>query len=160
MNKKQAIFACGIVAASLLAFVSACETSIGPQQPCRDIPDGGCPAYDNACIDPTCFTLYDCASDGTWTVDMVCPTKEAGVDAAIASDASNDANDTVDGAAYLNVPGAQGGPGCPDLQDPDCALGTAAVCADCCGCEDLYVCDSGGWDLWGECINGQISKNQ
>jgi hypothetical protein len=155
MNRKTAIFGCVSLAASILFFVSACQDSIGPQQPCRDIPDGGCPAYDNACMDPSCFTLYDCAPDGTWAVDLVCPAKEAGPDAAIETDASTDANDNVDAAQYLSIPGASGGPGCEDLQDPDCALGTAAVCGlDCCGCEDLFVCQSGGWSLWGECLNG------
>jgi hypothetical protein len=160
MNKKTASFGCVLFAATLLALSAACQGNDAPQQPCRDIPAGGCPAYDNACEDPTCFTLYDCDPDGTWSVDLVCPVK-APVDAGdIPIDSGeNDANASVDGAAYLSVPGALGGPGCEDLQAPDCSLGSAAVCADCCGCEDLYVCASGGWNLWGECINGQISQN-
>jgi hypothetical protein len=49
-------------------------------------------------------------------------------------------------------PGAFGGPGCESLVVPDCALGVALACgAGCCGCEDLYVCENGGWDLWGSC---------
>jgi hypothetical protein len=49
-------------------------------------------------------------------------------------------------------PGAFGGPGCPSLQTPDCALGLALACdIHCCGCEDLFVCEEGGWALWGYC---------
>ncbi len=159
MKKLSVIIACASALAGVLVLVSACEGSDAPQQPCRDIPDGGCPAFDNACEDPTCFTLYNCASDNTWQVDMVCPAKTPFDAGDIFLDGGPDANGTVDGAAYLNVPGALGGPGCEDLQSPDCSLGSAAVCSDCCGCEDLYVCVSGGWNLWGECDNGQITEN-
>lgn len=55
-----------------------------------------------------------------------------------------------------DVPGAFGGPGCEDLEMPDCALGTALACgADCCGCGDLYTCQGGNWIPWGACVNGQ-----
>jgi hypothetical protein len=92
-------------------------------------------------------------------VDMVCPTKTP-VDAdGIPIDAGSDGAGDIDASAYLNVPGALGGPGCQDLQNPDCSLGSAAACTDCCGCEDLYVCQSGGWSLWGECDNGNITQN-
>ena len=36
--------------------------------------------------------------------------------------------------------GAFGGPGCADLEPPDCPLGLALSCNACCGCEDLFVC--------------------
>jgi hypothetical protein len=50
-------------------------------------------------------------------------------------------------------PGAFGGPGCESLVVPDCALGVALACGNsaCCGCEDLFVCENGGWELWGTC---------
>ncbi|MEO7111340.1 MAG: hypothetical protein ABI183_12950 [Polyangiaceae bacterium] len=157
MKKNSVAVACVAAFATILALASACNTDI-PQQPCRDIPDGGCPAYDNACNDPTCFTLYDCSPDDTWVVDMVCPAKTP-VDAdGIPIDSGSDGAGNVDASAYLAVPGALGGPGCQDLQNPDCSLGSAAACTDCCGCEDLYVCNSGGWNLWGVCTNGQISQ--
>ena len=159
MLKKNAILVCTLLMAILVTLSLACQGSDAPQQPCRDIPDGGCPAYDNACEDPTCFALYDCDPDGTWSVDLVCPAKEAGVDAAIEGDASNDANNDIDASQYLNVPGALGGIGCEDLQEPDCALGAAAVCADCCGCENLFVCANGGWNTWGACDHGQITQS-
>ena len=57
-------------------------------------------------------------------------------------------------------PGAYGGPGCVDLEQPDCSLGTALACggtADCCGCQDLYVCSNGGWVPWGECTDAGIT---
>jgi hypothetical protein len=158
MKKISVLLGCGSALAMILVLASACGDDIA-QQPCRDIPDGGCPAQDNACDDPTCFTLYDCSPNSTWTVDMVCPAKTPFDAGDIFLDSGADANAAVDGAAYLDVPGALGGPGCEDLEAPDCSLGSAAVCNDCCGCQDLYVCQNGGWVTWGECVNGQIEQD-
>jgi len=37
-------------------------------------------------------------------------------------------------------------------QPPDCPLATGFACATaCCGCEDLFVCENGGWTPWGSC---------
>lgn len=159
MNAKRLVLSLAFFASVSALLAAACQRDLSPQQPCRDIPEGGCPAYDNACMDPTCFTLYSCGPDDQWQVDQVCPAKEAGapVDAG-----SSDASSNLGDSGYLNVPGALGGPGCQDLQTPDCALGVAAACTsnDCCDCQDLYVCDNGGWNLWGECANGQITQNQ
>lgn len=157
-SKKVILGAAGLALA--LGVVGACQQDLSPQQPCRDIPEGGCPDYDNACADPTCFTLYSCGQDDKWQVEQVCPAKEAGppiIDAGSDADAA-----PVGDNEYLNVPGALGGPGCNDLQTPDCALGVAAACTDqnCCDCQDLYVCSDGSWDLWGECNGGVITQNQ
>lgn len=62
--------------------------------------------------------------------------------------------------ASIDVEGAFGGPGCVDLQMPDCPLGVALTCpSGCCGCEDLFVCKNGGWDLWGSCgVDGAVPR--
>ncbi|MEO8874178.1 MAG: hypothetical protein ABI461_01215 [Polyangiaceae bacterium] len=158
MKQRAAVVAVAIAGLLAVAFASACDGPPLAQQPCRDIPDGGCPAYDNACEDPTCTALYLCEPNETWQLDLVCPPKEAGP---AAPDATADAiADVVDhsDADYIDVPGALGGPGCDDLEVPDCALGVAAACTNgCCGCEDLYVCQSGGWSLYATCGNGAIT---
>jgi hypothetical protein len=60
----------------------------------------------------------------------------------------------------IDVEGAFGGPGCVDLQAPDCPLGLAISCPNgCCGCEDLFVCRNGGWNLWGQCVDGGITQS-
>ena len=36
-------------------------------------------------------------------------------------------------------------------QAPDCSLGFALACPmGCCGCEDLFVCQGGGWSYCGD----------
>jgi len=159
IRRRAPVIAVAIGAALAVAIISACDSSPTAQKPCRDIPDGGCPDYDNACDDPTCFATYLCEPDDTWQLDLVCPAKEAG---AVVADAATDAvNDVVDhsDADYIDVPGALGGPGCEDLQVPDCALGVAAACSNgCCGCQDLYVCSNGGWNLYATCDNGAITR--
>ena len=43
-------------------------------------------------------------------------------------------------------------PGAVALQAPDCSLGLALACPQgCCGCEDLFVCENGGWSYWATC---------
>ncbi len=123
---------------------------------CRDVPDGGCPIQENACSDPACVAVYACDHvSGTWSLDHTCPPHppvDAGPDVAPPEASPRDVD--------VDVPGASGGPGCPDLEPPDCPLATAAACpTDCCGCEDLYVCQGGGWTAWGACVNGAITKN-
>jgi hypothetical protein len=140
--------------------VAACSDTPPPAQ-CHDIPAAGCPVDNgaDACRDPTCAAVYTC-QNGSWVFDHACPgyspdaapgAVDAGSEAAPANDAAIDA-----------PPGAYGGPGCEDLQPPDCSLGTALACgaaADCCGCVDLFVCNDGGWDPWGSCQDGGIVGN-
>ena len=124
---------------------------------CGEIPAGGCPnrAID-ACIDTSCAALYRCTSSG-WEMDRACPTRDASV-IVDAADAGREAS--VRDAAIDAPPGANGGPGCGDLQEPDCPLGRVLACAEgsCCGCEDLFVCQGGGWLSWGTCADGGISS--
>jgi hypothetical protein len=71
-----------------------------------------------------------------------------------ASTDSGDGSDLPDAAdASIDAPpGAYGGPGCGALQSPDCSLGFALACpSGCCDCEDLFVCENGGWNAWGSC---------
>src|SRR5262249_13595072 len=124
--------------------------------PCKNIPSGGCPKSHGAavCDDPACTAIYACNPDQTWTRIAVCESREAG-----AADASVRVRDAAPRDALVDAPpGSYGGPGCSDLQAPDCALGVALGCpADsCCGCEDLFVCDSSSWRLWGRCEGGAL----
>ena len=150
------------VLAVLLALVAfgttACDTvSIAPQELCTDVPDGGCPLSNGvACEDPTCHAVYACNA-GQWSFDHACPT----IDAAVVD--AGDEPDTMpsfDAASIDAPPGAFGGPGCPDLEEPDCPLGEALACgATCCDCEELYVCVDMGWTDWGSCQDGGIVPN-
>jgi hypothetical protein len=133
-----------------LAAMASCSDGPTPQE-CSDIPKGGCPLSRGvACEDPACEATYACRENNVWELAERCPPREAGgpTDAFVplAPDAPLDAS--IDAP-----PGAYGGPGCPSLVAPDCALGVALACggAGCCGCEDLFVCENGGWDLWGVC---------
>jgi hypothetical protein len=129
---------------------------------CTDVPDGGCPLDNGAsvCSDPTCNAAYAC-DNGKWVLAQVCPAHP------IEAGPSKDAEDELDAVGAPDVSfdapaGSYGGPGCEDLQTPDCSVGTALACAsspDCCGCEDLWVCISGGWTLWGSCGDAGVSKN-
>jgi hypothetical protein len=141
------------------AWIAAACAASPPPAACRDIPAGGCPEDNGAdpCADAACAAVYACRG-GTWAFERSCPGTLA--DAQAAPDA-----EPLDAAAAADVnldapAGAYGGPGCLDLEAPDCSLGTALACGaalDCCGCVDLYVCDQGGWNLWGQCVDGGIT---
>lgn len=141
-----------------IAAVVACDDGALTATPCTDIPAGGCPlAHGVACEDPACDAVYACLPGNQWELRARCPARDGAVgdaspvvvadaEAVLPRDASVDA-----------PPGAFGGPGCPSLGAPDCPLGVALACgAGCCGCEDLYVCSNGGWDLWGVCGDGGV----
>lgn len=133
-----------------LVIIGGCSTE-STLKPCTLIPDGGCPlSHGQACADPACAAAYACTADG-WLLDHTCPLHDSGlVDSSGSTDAG--ARD-VD----IDVPGANGGPGCSSLIPPDCALGTGAACpSGCCGCEDLFVCKNGGWSVWGYCSDGGL----
>ncbi len=135
-----------LLALGLLLVTAGCDDQV--LATCRDIPDGGCPVASGvACSDPACAAAYACQADGTWAIVQVCAAQDASI--------GDDAASPVDAGTRdvsTDVEGAFGGPGCIDLQPPDCALGTALACsAGCCGCEALFVCRAGGWDPWGAC---------
>lgn len=127
---------------------------------CTDVPDGGCPLDNgaNVCMDPTCNAVYACGADGGWILQQVCPPHPHDASAPV------DASDAGEGGAEFDVkidvpPGGNGGPGCTGLELPDCTAAEGLACVntvDCCGCVDLWVCDNGGWDIWGECVDGGI----
>jgi hypothetical protein len=155
--RKWVALACVLLAA-LVAFACGGDDLIAT---CHDIPEGGCPIQGGVeCQDPTCAAAYACDPDGGWSLAYACGPHDASTDDVVTIDATpNDAGVDIDAP-----PGAFGGPGCEDLEQPDCPLGEAIVCEDqsgnCCGCEDLWVCDDGGWDPWGECTDdGGISSN-
>lgn len=129
----------------------ACEDGTPPQH-CQNIPAGGCPLSGaNACEDPSCSAVYACRADGTWLLDHACGPHDAGAVVEAASPVQRDAS--IDAP-----PGAAGGPGCVDLQPPDCPLATALACSrGCCDCEDLFVCQNGGWSAWGTCGDAGVT---
>lgn len=141
---------CGIFATCVLVLAASCaDQTITPQR-CTNIPAGGCPlSHGVACEDPACEAAYACREGNVWELMMRCPGREAGGPPdAFAPDAEAPPID----ASIDAPPGAFGGPGCPSLVVPDCALGVALACnAACCGCEDLFVCENGGWTFWGTC---------
>jgi hypothetical protein len=151
-----------LVLAAGLAVVAAPACSDPPEPTtCTNIPDGGCVVdYDaDYCMDPTCDGLYTCSASGAWVQVGTCPAHpiEAGPDVGDAGDGS-----TVRDVNLADVPqGAFGGPGCVDLEMPDCDLGVALLCtsSDCCGCQDLYVCVDMNWNLWGECTEAGVVPN-
>jgi len=157
---RRLAFVCAMSALVVAAFVACGEQS--PIATCYDIPEGGCPVQEGvACQDPTCAAAYSCLPDGGWALAYACPNYDASAPDGNAADAGSY------DAPYEDIdapPGAFGGPGCVDLEQPDCPLGEAIICEEqnhtCCGCEDLWICDDGGWDPWGECTDdGGISSH-
>jgi hypothetical protein len=139
--------------AAALAVAVACQDGIDDHA-CSNVPPGGCPlSHGVACDDPACQVVYACEPGGVWRFDHACPDRDAAADAP--PDAPPDTGRPPRDAAAFDVPpGANGGPGCMDLEPPDCPLGVAISCNDCCGCEDLFVCQNGGWNAWGACVDG------
>jgi len=133
---------------------AACNGDI-PQDPtCSNIPAGGCPSsFGSACDDPSCAAVYACTSAG-WHLIAPCAARDAAADTGPADGGVADALEPRD--VNIDAPGAYGGPGCGDLQPPDCTLGFGLACpaGSCCGCEDFFVCVSGGWNQWGTCGDG------
>ena len=150
-----------LLATGAASLTSACQQNYD-ESPCHNVPAGGCPlSHGQACDDPACEAAYACNPDGTWELDHTCPGLDASTDANTLTDATDGA---IDGASDTSLgpvprdasidvpPGANGGPGCTPLETPDCTLGFALVCPQgCCGCEDLFYCDNGGWVAWGSC---------
>ncbi len=141
-----------LLVAVLYALAMACSDAV-TQQPCKNVPDGGCPlAYGKACDDPACAAAYACLPDGTWELDHVCPPRDGGQPDVVVPGKDAGVRD-----AAIDVEGAFGGPGCVPLESPDCPYGLAATCpSGCCGCEDLFVCRDGGWNPFGTCADGGI----
>ncbi len=157
----------GAAIVSVVALVAvACSDGLPGAFACEEIPEGGCPTKSiDVCVDVTCAAVYSCGEDTKWTKLRDCPARAPTGDAG--TDGSDDAN-TADGGpghgrdADIDAPpGASGGPGCLALQTPECSLGYALACDpdDCCGCEDIFVCDTGGWSLWGSCNSGNLTKS-
>jgi hypothetical protein len=144
-----------------LACLAAC-TDTPPHGSCSNAPPDGCPEDFGAdvCLDPSCDAVYAC-DNGRWTFVRMCSARDVANDVGAAMDGTesvSDSGEAPDVTGGIDAPpGAFGGPGCVPLQTPDCPLGVAASCAprpDCCGCTDLFVCADGGWDPWGQCVDG------
>jgi len=144
-----------LAAAALAALVPACMDDVGPASPCTNVPPGGCPLSRGvACEDPACEAVYACRPGNVWELDRRCPPRDP-VDASTRDASAADADAGVEPSLDASLdapPGAYGGPGCGPLQLPDCSLGFALACpSGCCGCEDLFVCENGGWSHWSAC---------
>ncbi|HEY1696343.1 MAG TPA: hypothetical protein VGG39_29465 [Polyangiaceae bacterium] len=157
MNLRLA-FAVPVAVLFALEVLGACKDT-PPPPTCTDLAPPACPEDNGAdvCQDPTCASVYSC-QDGSWVFLHDCSSydPEAGVHPAEAGEAGPEFDANVDAP-----PGAYGGPGCVDLENPDCPLGTGIACVNspgCCDCEDLYVCDDGAWDLWGECSDAGLVR--
>lgn len=142
--------------AAFLAIPASCSDA-PTAETCSDIPAGGCPlSYGVACQDPACAAVYACRPNKVWELDHACPPHEGGAPAEASTgeagaDAAQEASRPFD-ASIDAPPGASGGPGCDVLQAPDCTLGFALACPmGCCGCEDLFVCQNGGWNYYATC---------
>ena len=147
-------------ALALALLVVACNGT-PPPPACPELAAPACPVDNgaNVCDDPSCASAYQC-ENGSWVFVQTCAgyspdaafhPPEASTDAGAGFDADIDAS-----------PEDFGGPGCVELEQPDCPLGTALLCAgslDCCGCQDLYVCEDGGWAPWGECTDAGVVKS-
>jgi hypothetical protein len=151
-----------VVVSTICGVACGAFEDLPEEQVCHDIPPGGCPApleTDGSatanCVDPSCDALYACDGDAGWLLVAHCPGREAGTDTDAMAGMHPDANDLRD--TDFDVPeGASGGSGCVDLQAPDCPLSLALACPkdQCCCCQALWVCADGGWDQWGECVDG------
>ena len=165
--------AIGLLSVGILglgALGSACDGQRIGDTDCGVIPEGGCPSTGvDACLDRECAATWRCvetnseALTGTWQQVAVCPARDAGPDAASdAADASSADASSADASRFDGAlpDGAGGGATCPVLETPDCPLALAAACpSGCCGCEDLFVCTSSGWDAWGYCADGTLHQS-
>jgi hypothetical protein len=158
MKPRRPSVALGIVATflALAAGAASCRDDPAAVEPCTNIPAGGCPlSHGIACEDPACEAVYACRTGNAWVLDRTCPAHEAGAPREASVDAADAAPEEASRPFDASVdapPGANGGPGCGPLQAPDCSLGLALACpSGCCGCEDLYVCENGGWTYWATC---------
>jgi hypothetical protein len=144
--------------AAVLAILASCSDA-PTAETCSDVPAGGCPLSNGvACQDPACAAVYACRPNKVWELDHMCPPHEAGAPGDASSDAGDASSDApAEGSRPFDAsidapPGASGGPGCATLQAPDCTLGFALACPmGCCGCEDLFVCQNGGWSYYATC---------
>jgi len=138
-----------VVAVVVAGIVASCNDG-STDEPCTGIPEGGCPlSHGVACDDPACKAVYACRQNNQWELDHLCPAKD---DEAFDSFAPDSEAGPAFDANIDAPPGAFGGPGCNSLEAPDCELGLVLLCqSGCCDCEDLYVCQNGGWELWGTC---------
>jgi hypothetical protein len=142
------LFTLSILAAALGAACSAFDTVPLPPA-CNEIPEGGCPGVGKgSCVDLTCEAIYRC-DNGAWVFESKCAAHDAGMPDVRPPPARD---------AHWDVPPGAIGVGCPDLQPQcgDCSLSLALACPadECCGCQTLYLCDDGGWNVWGYCLDG------
>jgi hypothetical protein len=165
---------CFFVPAWAVFSALACDGEAFPSAyPCGAIPAGGCPATraesaNAVCKDAVCRSVYVC-SNRQWSLAVTCPQVDASKspDAmspdAMSPDMSPDGA-TDSGVGLRDATVFDAGPpesgNCVDLQSPDCSLSLALSCMgsnSCCGCEDIFRCETGNWKPWGLCENGMLT---
>jgi hypothetical protein len=129
--------------------IQTCEGSVIPSNACEVLED------DSECTDPCCAAAYQCVGN-TWSLAHACP----GYSASKCSDGATTSVTNLQEAGVCDAavalpPGANGGPGCIDLEPPDCPVGEVLTCgaASCVqsACEALWYCEDGEWWEWGTC---------
>ena len=142
-----------ISVATTVALATGCDQADPVAKPCRDIPSNGCPLLDDdsECADPCCAAAYAC-DDGESSFEHTC-SGFWGCDAGTTT-VADDAGGYCDVGAIDAPVGASGGPGCEELEAPDCPLSEALVCSatPCLGCDDFFACVNGGWIRWAGCL--------
>jgi hypothetical protein len=149
---------------TMLASAAACSQPDPIPTPCDNIPANGCPddseCADACCADPCCAAAYSC-NDGTWSLEHTC--SSFNLAACLRDSGSDSPTSPVDAACFdaagINLPSgasASQGPGCIDLEPPDCPLGEVLSCNPnstdpCFGCASLFYCQNGNWIPWGIC---------
>lgn len=152
VRSKSVTFLC--VTCSFAVAMGACVDA-GPAyaESCGVIGVGGCPGNSQAtCADLACDFVASCsAATGRWVPVVTCPARDAGSEAGFAGDGDADAASGRDASVVPTEAGAAGA--CPPLQLPDCSEELRAACgAGCCGCEDVFRCEGGGWVDLGPCV--------
>jgi len=141
--------ACGMAAPSCASELSA--------QRCTSIPVGGCPLSRGvACEDPACVAVYACNPDTTWQFVRACDGRDASASTDVAPDATlGEVADAALGSVYdasFDPSMSSSSSQCLSLQLPDCPVEIAQACSSgCCGCEEWFRCESGGWTYVGSC---------
>lgn len=143
----------------VLAWLAACSDDAVTASPCGEIPTTGCPVargIDVCGQDASCTATYSCVGT-SWKLAQTCPRRVQDASSDSPTDAGRETS--VQDASIAIPAGGYGGEGCTALEPPDCTAAAGIVCpSGCCGCEDLFVCTSGAWFLWGACDNGQIRQ--
>jgi hypothetical protein len=150
VRSKSVTFLC-VTFSFPLALGACADDGAGIAARCGAIEAGGCPGNSlEGCADEACDFVATCAAaSGRWVSVATCPARAR--DAGVGAGAGDDTGTGDAGAAGHDAGSSTGG--CPPLQAPDCSEATRVACgAGCCGCEDVFRCEGGGWVDLGPCV--------